>query len=99
MHIVIPLLLGAGAVLGGLVLATDRQGAARWVVETLMNPAHDSAWALRRRYTRWGIEHPQMDFLRKAPGQVRTVRIWGGFAAAFGCGFLVVGVLALVRAV
>ncbi|MFE3369368.1 hypothetical protein ACFXOK_07155 [Streptomyces sp. NPDC059173] len=79
----LPPLLGGGLFLAGLALAADHRGAARWVVEVLMNPAHADPRVLRR-YARWGVGHPQMRFYRSALGQRLFVRIWGGFVSVFG---------------
>lgn len=92
----IPPLLGSGLFLAGLALAADHRGAARWVVEVLMNPAHADPWLLRR-YARRGIEHPQMRFHRSASRQRRLVRVWGGFVSALGLFVLTVSTVFLVR--
>ncbi|MFE6918096.1 hypothetical protein [Streptomyces rubiginosohelvolus] len=91
----IPPLLGGGLFLAGLVLAADHRGAARWVVEVLLNPAHADP-RLLRRYTRWGIDHPQMRFHPTAPRQRQLVRIWGGFVSGLGLFVLTVSTVFLV---
>ncbi|SCE62092.1 hypothetical protein GA0115253_110043 [Streptomyces sp. Termitarium-T10T-6] len=91
----IPPLLGGGLFLAGLALAADHRGAARWVVEVLLNPAHADP-RLLQRYARWGIEHPQMRFHRSALRQRQLVRIWGGFMSALGLVVLTVSTVSLV---
>ncbi|OCC13132.1 hypothetical protein [Streptomyces sp. PTY087I2] len=91
----IPPLLGGAVFLAGLALAADHRGAARWVVEVLLNPAHADP-SLLRRYARRGIEHPQMDFYRDALRQRRLVRFWGGLASALGLLVLTMSTVFLV---
>ncbi|MFE7338263.1 hypothetical protein [Streptomyces griseus] len=92
----IPPLLGGAVLLAGLALATDRRGAARWVVEVLLNPAYAEP-RLLRRYARRGIEHPQMDFHRDARPRRQLVRVWGGLVSALGLLVLTVSTVFLVR--
>ncbi|MGW1292232.1 hypothetical protein [Streptomyces sp. NPDC002533] len=90
----IPPLLGGTVFLAGLALAADHRGAARWVVEVLLNPAYAEP-RLLRRYARRGIEHPQMHFHRSADRQRRLVRIWGGLMSALGLFVLTVSTVFL----
>ncbi len=91
----IPPLLGTAAFLSGLTLATNYRGAARWVVEVLLNPAYAEPQLLRR-YARRGIEHPQMDFYRDASWYRRSVRIWGALVSALGLFALAISTTFLV---
>ena len=75
----VPLLLGLALTLAGLALATDHRGIAQRIVDTYLNPAHADP-SLLRTFSRLGVEHPGMDFLRHAPRQRRFVRIWVGFS-------------------
>ncbi|BFP51809.1 hypothetical protein ACWGBY_06600 [Streptomyces griseus] len=91
----IPPLLGGALFLAGLAPATDHRGAARWVVEVLLNPAYAEP-GLLRRYARRGVEHPQMDFYRDALRQRQLVRVWGGLVSALGLLVLTVSTVFLV---
>ncbi|MFJ3971945.1 hypothetical protein ACIPYR_27910 [Streptomyces parvus] len=91
----IPQLLGGGLFLAGLALAADHRGAARWVVEVLLNPAHADP-RLLRFYARRGLEHPQMHFHRLGLRQLQFVRIWGGFMSALGLVVMTVSTVFLV---